>query len=151
MIYKSFDKSASASSIQNKKLLDQKLAEELHKLIIMQFEKRKTHSHFINNILGADLADMQSISKFNEGIRFLLCDIDIFSEYAWVAPLKKVSKLTMLFTKKLIESHRKPNKIWVNKTSKFWNRSRKTWLEKNDMYSKEMCSAHNEGKSVVAE
>ena len=48
----------------------------------MQFEKRKTHSHFINNILGANLADMQSISKFNEGIRFLLCDIDIFSEYA---------------------------------------------------------------------
>ena len=105
MIYKSFDKSTSASSIQNKKLLHQQLAEELHKLIIMQFEKRKTHSHFINNILCADLADMQSISKFNEGIRFLLCDIDIFSEYAWVVPLKKVSKLTMLFKKKLIESH----------------------------------------------
>ena len=31
---------------------------------------------------------MQLISKFNKGFRFLLCIIDIFSKYAWVAPLK---------------------------------------------------------------
>ena len=37
---------------------------------------------------GADLADMQLISKSNKGIRFLLCVIDIFSKYAWVVPLK---------------------------------------------------------------
>ena len=46
------------------------------------------YSGFNDNIWGADLADMQLISKFNKGFRFLLCVIDIFSKYAWVVPLK---------------------------------------------------------------
>ena len=46
------------------------------------------HAPFIDNIWGADLGDMQLISKFNKGFRFLLCVIDIYSKYAWVAPLK---------------------------------------------------------------
>ena len=58
---------------------NQELAEELHKPITKKIEKRKVHSSFIDNILGADLANMQLISKFNKGIRFLLCVIDIFS------------------------------------------------------------------------
>ena len=58
------------------------LAEKLHKPIIKKFEKRKVQSLFIENIWGADLADMQLISKFNKGISFLLCVVDIFSKYA---------------------------------------------------------------------
>ena len=58
------------------------LAEELHKPIIKKFKKRKVYSRFRDNIWGADLADMQLISKFNKGFRFLLCVIDIFSKYA---------------------------------------------------------------------
>ena len=50
---------------------DQQLAEELHKPIIRKFKKRKVHSSFIDNISGADLADMQLISKFNKGFKFL--------------------------------------------------------------------------------
>ena len=46
------------------------------------------HSLFRDNIWGVDLADMQLLSKFNNGFRFLLCVIDIFNEYAWVIPLK---------------------------------------------------------------
>ena len=46
------------------------------------------YSAFIDNIWDADLANIQLISKFNKGFRFLLCDIDIFSKYAWVIPLK---------------------------------------------------------------
>ena len=49
---------------------NKELAEELHKTIIKKFKKRKLHSSFINNIWGADLADMQLISKFNKGIHF---------------------------------------------------------------------------------
>ena len=81
---------------------DQQLAEDLHKPIIKKFKKRKVQSLFIDNIWGADLADMQSISKFNKGIRFLLCAIDIFSKYTWVSPLKsqkKVLQLIKLFKK----------------------------------------------------
>ena len=62
------------------------LAEELHKPIIRKFGKRKVYSTFRDNIWVADLADMQLLRKYNKGIRFLLCVIDIFSKYAWVVP-----------------------------------------------------------------
>ena len=68
---------------------------------------------------------MQLISKFNKGFRFLLCVIDIYSKYAWVIPLKdkKGVTITNAFQKMLKESNRKPNKIWVDKASAFYNRS----------------------------
>ena len=56
--------------------------------LLKKFKKRKVYSAFKVNIWGADLADMQLLSKFNKGFRFLLCVIDIFSKYAWVVPLK---------------------------------------------------------------
>ena len=67
---------------------NEQLAKELHKPIMRKFKKSRVYSAFKDNIWGADLADMQLISKFNKGFRFLLCVIDIFSKYAWVAPLK---------------------------------------------------------------
>ena len=67
---------------------NEQLAEELHKPIIRKLKKIKVYSTFKNNILGADLADMQLINKFNKGFRFLLYVIDLFSKYAWVVPLK---------------------------------------------------------------
>ena len=93
---------------------------------------------------------MQLISKFNEGFKFLLCVIDIFSKYAWVVPLKDKKGISIVnaFQKILKESDRKPNKIWVDKGSEFYNSSFKKWLKDNDI---EMYLIHNEGKSVVAE
>ena len=87
MVYKLFDSRVSGSGA---KLIpeNEQLANELHKPIIRKFEKRKVYSTFKDNIWGADLADMQLLSKYNKGIRFLLCVIDIFSKYAWVVPLK---------------------------------------------------------------
>ena len=73
--------------------------------------------------------------------------IDIFSKYAWVAPLKNIT-ITNAFQKILKGSNRKPNKILVDKGSEFYNSSFKKWLENNYM---EMYSIHNEGKFVVAE
>ena len=88
MAHKFFDKKSSGGAIKNENMSDKKLAEELHKPIIRKFQKQKVHSRFLDNIWGADLADNQSISKFNKRIRFLLCVIYIFSKYAWVIPLK---------------------------------------------------------------
>ena len=98
----------------------------------------------------ADLADMQLISKLNKGIRFLLCVIDIFSKYAWVIPLKdkRVITITNAFQKILNDFNRKPNKIWVDKGSKFYNRSMKSFSQNNDI---EMYSTQNEGQSAIAE
>ena len=79
MVYKFFDKTTSGSGIKNKSILNKELAEELHKPIIRKFEKAKVNSPFIDNILGADLADMQLISKSNELICYLLCVIENIS------------------------------------------------------------------------
>ena len=64
------------------------IAKELHKPIIRKCNKRKVHSPFIDNIWGAGLADMQLVSKFNKGFRFLLCVMDIYCKYTWAVPLK---------------------------------------------------------------
>ena len=95
MVFKFFNKKQSVP--QNKQL-----AEELHKPIIRKFKKRKVYSAFKDNIWGADLADMQLISKFNKGFRFLLCAIDIFSKYTWFVPLKdkKGTSIVNVFKKK---------------------------------------------------
>ena len=68
---------------------NQQFEDRLHKSIIEKIKRKKVYSSFKENIRRADLADMQLISTFNKGIRFLLCVIDIFSKYAWVFPLKK--------------------------------------------------------------
>ena len=52
------------------------------------------------------------------------------------------------FQKLLDKSGRKPNKIWVEKGSEFYNRSFKKWLKENDI---EIYSIHSEGKSFVSE
>ena len=85
---KFFNKKAKGSGIKNEIKQNQQLANELHKPIIRKFKKRKVHSSFIDNIWGADLADMQLISKFNKGFRFLLCVAGIFNKYASVVLLK---------------------------------------------------------------
>ena len=99
---------------------------------------------------AADLADMQLISKFNKGFKFLLCVIDIFSKYAWVVPLKdkKGVSIVNVFQNILKESDRKPNKMWVDKGSEFYNISFKKWLKDSNI---EMYLIHNEGESIVAE
>ena len=99
MVYKFFDSNVaspdknsvgSGAKHVNTKITPQneQVAEELHKPIIRKFKKRKVYSAFKDNIWGVDLADKQLLSKYNKGIRFLLCVIDIFSKYAWVVPLK---------------------------------------------------------------
>ena len=69
---------------------------------------------------------MQSLSKYNKGIKYLLCVINIFSKYAWVIP----------------------NETWVDQGSEFYNNSLKDFLKINNI---EMYLTYNKGKSVVAE
>ena len=111
MGYKFFDKkSASGSGVNIPLEFNEQLTKELHKPIIKKFQKRKVYSGFRD--WGDDLADMQLISKFNKGFRFLLRVIDIVSKYAWVVPLKdKGISIVNAFQKILKESDGKPNKM----------------------------------------
>ena len=93
---------------------------------------------------------MQLISKLNKGFRFLSCVLNIFSKYAWVVPLKDKKGVSIVnaFQSILKQFGRKPNKIWVDKGSEFYNNYFKNWLQDNDIV---MYSTHSEGKSVAAE
>ena len=126
------------------------LADELHKPVIKKFNKRKVYSQFKDNIWGVDLADTQSLSKKNKGIKYLLCAIDLFSKFAFVVPLKdkKGTSITNAFKKIIKQFNRKPNKIWVDQRGEFYNHDFKKWLSSNDI---SMYSTYSEGKSVVAE
>ena len=68
---------------------------------------------------------MQLISKYNKGIRYLLCAIDLFRKYAWVVPLKDKKGVTIVnaFQNSLDSSKRKPNKICVDQGNEFYNSS----------------------------
>ena len=123
MVYKFFDKKSTGSGIANEP--NYQLANKLHKPIIKKFKKRIVYSGFKDNIWDTDLADMQLISKFNKRFRFLLCVIDIFGKYAWVIPLKDKKGISTVnaFQKIFKKSNRKPNKVWVDKGSEFYNNS----------------------------
>ena len=79
--------------------------------------KNAVYSSFKDNISGADLTDMQLISKYKKGIRFLFCVIAIFIKYAWVVPLKDKKGITVVnaFQSILNSLKRKPNKIFLIK------------------------------------
>ena len=108
------------------------------------------YSSFRDNNSGADLADMQLLGKYNKGIRYLLCTIDLFFKYAFVVPLKDKlgTSIANAFQSILNKSKRKSNKIWTDQSSEFYNTHFKKWLKDNDII---MYSTLNEGKSVVAE
>ena len=93
---------------------------------------------------------MKLLSKQNKGIKYLLCAIDLFSKYAFVVPLedKKGISIVNAFDKKIKQSNKKPNKIWVDQGSEFYNRDFEKWLLSNNII---MYSTYNEGKSLVAE
>ena len=94
IVYKFFDKKFSGSGNTNGP--NYQLAEELHKPVIRKFKKRKIYSSFRDNIWGVDLTDMQSLSQYNKGIKYLLCAIDLFSRYAQVIPLKDKKGISIL-------------------------------------------------------
>ena len=83
MVYRFFDKKTVPGVS-----LNEQLAQELLKLVIKKFRRRKIYTRFKNNIWSADLADMESLSSNKKNVKYLLCIIDVFAKYAWVKPLK---------------------------------------------------------------
>ena len=92
---------------------------------------------------------MQLLSKYNKGIKYLLCAIDLFGKYAWVVPIKdkRGTSIVNAFKKILSDStelhlNRKPNIIWIDQGSEFYNNTFKDFLKMNKI---ELHSTCNEG------
>ena len=102
--------------------------------IAREIKKYKVFSFYLDNTWAADLEDMKLISKYNKGVRFLLCVIDIYSKYAWVVTLKnkKGISVTDAFQKILDKTGgSKPSKTWIDQGSELHNPSMKSWFRSN--------------------
>ena len=86
------------------------LSNELYKKTIEKFKRRRVCSSFKGNIWGVDLADMQLISKYNKGIRYLLRGIGFFSKYAWVVLLKDKKGITIVNASKYLRQFKNKTK-----------------------------------------
>ena len=86
MVYKFINKKSSESDVDAEP--NYQLANELHRQIIRRFKRSNVYSSFRDNVWGVDLADMQSLSKNNKGIKYLLSAIHLLCKYAWVVPLE---------------------------------------------------------------
>ena len=119
------------------------LAEELYKPVTRKFQRRRVNVNSIDEIWDADLIDMQAFSKDDNGIKYLLTVIDIFSKFAWIIPLKRKTgqEVANAFTR--ILKKRRSSKMWVDKGRKFYNKDVQKLVE---LYSTE-----NEEKSCVIE
>jgi len=99
----------------------------------------------IDEIWAADLVEMQPFAEYNDGIKYLLCVIDIFSKYGWIIPLKnKTGGEVAGAFKQIFNCDRKPGKIWVDKGLEFYNKNVKA-------LGVELYSTENEEKSCVIE
>ena len=132
MVYKFFDKNCSGNGVATEP--NYQLANKLHRQIIRKFKRRKVYSSLRDNIWCVGLADMQPLSKYNNGMKYLLCAIDLFSKYAWDAPLKDQKGITIVNAfQKIISGGRKPNKIWVDQGGEFYNQLFKRFLKINNI------------------
>ena len=87
---------------------------------------------------------MQAFAQDNDGVKYLLTVIDVFSKYGWIVPLNdKSGKSTANGFMKILKSGRKPGKVWVDKGKEFYNKDVQNLVE---LYSTE-----NEEKSCIVE
>ena len=124
------------------------LADELHKSTRKNFPKRYVFVRNVDDIWGADLVDMKKLAKENDGYKYLLMIIDVFSKFGWVAPLKTKSGDSVKSALEKIFTKNTPSKIWADKGTEFYNTKVKALLKKHNI---EIYSTENEEKCSVVE
>ena len=124
------------------------LAEELHRPIRKHFTKRYVFVRNVDDIFGADLIDMQTLSKQNKGYKYILMVEDIFSKYGWAVPLKTKTGIAVRDALKQIFKQHVPKKLWTDAGWEFYNTEVKTLLKKHDIT---LYSTENEEKCSVVE
>ena len=94
--------------------------------------------------------EMNKLSRFNKGYKYLLTVIDVFSKYGWIIPLKNKTGASVANGLKLIfkQDNRMPTRILTDKGKEFYNKIVKSLLEKDNIL---LYSTENEEKSSVVE
>ena len=124
------------------------MANELHKPVRKKFLKRFVFVRHVDDIWGADLIELPSLSKKNSGFRYILMVIDVFSKYGWGVPLKTKTGIEVASALRTIFKKDKPAKLWVDKGREFYNKEVSALLKKNNI---EIYSTNNDEKCSVVE
>ena len=122
------------------------LADELHKPIRRKFQKRLVFAKNVDDIWAADLVEMQPLAKFNNGYKYILMVIDVFSKYGWAVPLKSKTGIVVATALKKIFKTNKPSMLWTDKGKEFYNKHVTEILKGTKLYS-----TQNEEKACVVE
>ena len=132
MVYKFFQRKSGGSDVASEP--NYQLANELHRKIIRKFKRQKAYSSFRDSIGDVDLANIQSLSKYNRGIKHLVSAIYLFSRYVWVFPLKEKRKITIRNAfQKIISKGLKPKKIWVDQCAEVYRNLLERFLKINSL------------------
>ena len=98
------------------------LAEELYKPVTRNCQRRRVNVNSIDEIWAYDLIDMQTFLMDNNGIKYLLTVIDIFSKFVWIISLKRKTGQEVANAFSRILRERRPSKMWVDKDREFYNK-----------------------------
>lgn len=109
---------------------------------------RKIFSAGVDDTWAMDIADMAGFAKENDGIKYFLAIVDVFSRYAWALPLKAKDGATVwAAVKPLIEEY-KPHKLWVDQGGEFVNKTMQAAIKKMGIV---MYHTYGDSKAVMAE
>ena len=121
----------------------------LHKPARRNFKRNRVIVGGIDEQWQMDLADMQSLKQYNDGYRYLLVCIEVFSKYAWIVPIKSKTGPDLVEAFKVIlSSGRKPHKIMTDQGTEFFNKSFQTLLKNEDI---QLFNTFNETKASIVE
>ena len=137
------------SRAQLKKWLMKQDTYTLHKPARRHYKRNRVIVGGMDELWQMDLADMQTMAAENDGYRYLLVCIDVFSKYLWVIPLKtKTGPALVTAFKKILESGRKPEKIQTDQGTEFFNKHFKDLMKKEEI---QLYNTYNETKASVVE
>ena len=137
------------SERQAKSFLASQDAYTLHKSRRIRFPRRKTYSKGIGDLFQIDLVDLSSLSSFNDGFRYLLTCIDVFSRRAWAEPVRKKTARDVAEAFEKILSDRKCNMVQSDKGTEFLNSTFQSTLKRRGI--KFYTSENEDIKAAVVE
>ena len=137
------------SRAQLKKWLMKQDTYRLHKPARRRYKRNRVIVGGIDELWQMDLADMQPVSTENDGYRYLLVCIDVFSKFLWVIPLKtKTGPALVTAFKIILESGRKPQKIQTDQGTEFFNKHFKALMKEEEI---QLYNTYNGTKASVVE